>query len=124
MYATIEGMTAFLGADPDRIAEREDLAALLADCEIRLLAYIIPNSPSTVEQIAAFERAVYAQTVYEITNAQVADMPGGMTGFTVNGFSATFGGTLGDNASSVGICKRARAELMYAGLLYRGVSTC
>lgn len=126
MYATIDGIIEYLGTDPNKIGEREDLEELLADCEARIRAYIIPNTPRCDEQIEAFCAAVYAQVSYECSavNAQMADMPSGMTGFTVNGFSASFSDSAGDGLSSVGLCKRARAELLYAGLLYRGVCVC
>lgn len=129
-YVTAKGFEDSLGGKMgDWLnAHGQEEEALLAGCESRLLAYIIPNTPRCDEQKAAFARAVYAQLAYETSekNAQLDDMPDGMTGFTVNGFSATFGNTgLGDRASSVGLCREARSELLLAGLLFRGVQcTC
>lgn len=129
-YVTTDGFEEYLGDKVDDwlTSHEDEEENLLAGCESRLLAYIIPNTPRCDEQKAAFARAVYAQLAYETSekNAQLDDMPDGMTGFTVNGFSATFGNTgLGDRASSVGLCREARSELLLAGLLFRGVQcTC
>lgn len=103
-----------------------DADRALEDCETRLLAYIIPNEPKCEAQIAAFCRAVYAQLVYESGEAasELMNMPAGLTGFTVNGFSATLDASSGDAASRAGLCRSAFAELLYSGLLYRGVISC
>lgn len=127
MYATVNGFTEFMGAAAGEwFKTHMDADRLLSDCETRMAAYIVPNTPRCDDQIKAFETAVYAQLEHETNpaNAQIGDMPGGLSGFTVNGFSATFR----ENAQSAmfpsGIAKRAKSELMLAGLLYRGVRIC
>ncbi|MEG2623993.1 MAG: hypothetical protein RSC06_13950, partial [Clostridia bacterium] len=61
---------------------------------LRLKAYIAPRAPCTGEQEDALTAAATAQTDYEQTDAagQLAQMPSGLTAFSVNGFSATLGG--------------------------------
>lgn len=127
MYATTDGLMAFAeAADLSSLLERVDLDALVEDVEDRLLAYIIPNTPVRPDEIDAFCKAVYAQIAFETTdgNAQLGTMPSGVSAFQVNGFSATIDGASKDGVSTVGISKRARAILLRAGLLYRGVSVC
>lgn len=126
MYCTENDFIEYLGDDPNNLSDRDDLKSLLLDCETRLRAYIVPNSPRCDEQIEAFKTAVYEQLVFELAgaNAQLMGMPAGLTQFTVNGFSATIGNRTGSTLSNAGISARARAELLYAGLLSRGVCTC
>lgn len=127
MYATVNGFTEFMGAAAGEwFKTHMDADRLLSDCETRMAAYIVPNTPRCDDQIKAFETAVYAQLEHETNpaNAQIADMPGGLSGFTVNGFSATFRENGNGSIFPCGISKRARAELLLAGLLYRGVRIC
>lgn len=126
MYCTENDFIEYLGDDPNNLSDRDDLEFLIADCESRMRAYIVPNSPRCEEQITAFVTAVYEQLIHELSgpNAQLMGMPAGLTQFTVNGFSATIGNRTGSTLSNAGISARARAELLYAGLLSRGVCTC
>lgn len=127
MYATVNGFTEFMGAAAGEwFTTHLDADRLLSDCETRMAAYIVPNTPQRKDQIKAFETAVYAQLEHETSaaNAQIADMPGGLSGFTVNGFSATFRENGNGTVFHCGISKRAKAELLRAGLLYRGVCIC
>lgn len=126
MYCTDKEFVKYLGDDPNNLSDRDDLASLLLDCETRLRAYIVPNSPRCDEQIEAFKTAVYEQLIFELAgaNAQLMGMPAGIMQFTVNGFSATIGSRTGGTLSNAGLSPRARAELLYAGLLSRGVCVC
>lgn len=127
MYATLDGFLQYLDAGAAEFLMRyPDAERLLADCETRMLAYIIPRTPCREDEIAAFCTAVYAQLEHETsgTNAQLATMPEGLTGFTVNGFSAQLSGASGGNFGAAGLSRRARAELALAGLSYKGVITC
>jgi len=126
-YVSISGLREYMGGDayddweynhPD--AERE-----LERAEKRMLAYIIPNSPACSGQQEAFANAVYAQIAADSkAAASMGEIPEGVSSFTVNGFSATLKGNSGDVVSAGGICRDARAELLYAGLLYKGVRMC
>lgn len=84
-------------------------AELLERCEDELLALILPNVPVGDGQIAAFSRAVYAQA------EQDEPTPEGVTGFRMGSYSVTLDG------KRRAACPRARAILLDAGLLYRGV---
>lgn len=125
MYATVDGYCEFMtGSDSNGILNRNDVERRIVDVETRVRAYIIPNTPKCEDQVQAFCRAVYAQLEYECSdaNVQMEEMPNGMKSFTVNGFSASFGSNgSGDMVSNAGLCRRARAELLLSGLLYRGV---
>lgn len=97
--------------------------------ETRLMAYIAPRAPCCDGQREAFANAVLVQSNFEQTEAaqQAASMPRGISGFTVNGFSAQLGAGLAAREASLfpaGLCPDARAILLLAGLLYRGVSAC
>lgn len=99
------------------------------DVTARLRAYIAPATPSCDEQTAALEAAAQAQEAYEQTDAarQLAAMPRGVTSFSVNGFSAALQGAPDHRESQwfpAGLCPEARAHLLLAGLLYRGVAVC
>lgn len=126
-YASMDGLREYMGDEAFAAwhnartnAERE-----LERCEKRILAYIIPNFPECSGQVEAFTNAVYAQIAADYQAAtSMGELPEGVTSFTVNGFSATLKGNSGDVVSSGGICRDARAELLYAGLLYRGVRMC
>lgn len=126
-YASMDGLREYMGDEAFAAwqnahtnAERE-----LERCEKRILAYIIPNSPECSGQIEAFTNAVYAQIAADFQAvASMGELPEGVTSFTVNGFSATLKGSSGDVVSSGGICRDARAELLCAGLLCRGVRMC
>lgn len=126
MYTNLDELKAFLGADADGLMKREDIERRLADCEIRMLAYILPNSPAGEAQLSAFCQAVYDQLEHEMTGpgAQLFGMPEGVTSFTVNGFSATLTGAHAGGISPAGISPGARARLLRAGLMYRGVNLC
>lgn len=111
------------------ISTRDGIEELLHDCAARMMAYIMPNHPRNGEQKTAFKRAVFAQLLFELSpgNAQLNEMPTGVKSFSVNGFSATMqdGANTADNPfGTAGICAVARSELLYAGLLYRGVASC
>ena len=126
MLAGIEGFREYVaGSGSEQLAERGDAAMLLRSCETRLAAYIAPCEPRCAMQTEAFCRAVYAQAVYEEdgANAQLRGMPGGVRSFSVNGFSATLD-SVESAVGRAGIAPEARAGLMLAGLLYRGVGTC
>ena len=131
-YVTLDGLQDFMFEDAyDALSEKydyDDLNKMLDGAEARMLAYIIPNTPRCDDQIDAFCKAVYAQVQYENEqrNTELNDMPDGITSFSVNGFSASFGSgsSAGTMVSSVGLCKEAKARLLYAGLLYRGVMGC
>lgn len=126
-YASLDGLREYMGDEAfaewqkrHANAERE-----LERCEKRILAYIIPNSPVCSGQQEAFTNAVYAQIAADNkAAASMGDIPEGISSFTVNGFSATLKGSSGDAVSAGGICRDARAELLYAGLLYKGVHVC
>lgn len=127
MYATIEGLKGFLGGAADEwFNGHPDAERLISDAEARIAAYIVPNTPRCDEQAKAFETAVYAQLEFETNqaNAQISSMPGGLSGFTVNGFSATFRESASGTMFPCGVSSRAKSELLLAGLLYRGVSVC
>lgn len=127
MAVTMEDMRAFLGDGAEAwLAAHPGADFRLKDCEARLMAYILPNSPRCDAQRAAFARAACAQTVYELSdaNAQLDGMPVGLTAVTIDGFSARFERRAGDGASAAGLCRRAWAELMGSGLACRGVSAC
>ena len=126
-YVSKDGLMEYMGEDFARfISLHPNCETVLEDCETRMLAYIVPNSPVCEEQKRAVERAVYAQVAYENSdaNAQLMDVPSGLAGFTSNGFSATFAKQNGDAFFGLGLCKQARAELLLCGLLYRGVISC
>lgn len=129
-YVSLRGLEEFLGLEADEWFKehQKDAATLLRSCESRLLDYILPNIPRCPEQVSAFQRAVYTQFRHETCdkNKQLAEIPDGVKSFTVNGFSATFGDKgIGDSVSPSGLCREAKAELLMAGLLYRGVGcTC
>lgn len=127
MYANIDGFMSYMGARAvDWFNGHLDADRLLADCEVRVAAYIVPNTPRCDEQVKAFENAVYAQLDHETNpiNAQLADMPSEVSSFSVNGFSATLKENSGGTMFPLGISKRTKAELMLSGLLFRGVSIC
>ena len=90
-------------------ADGADNAELLEKCEDELLALILPNVPAGDEQIAAFSRAVHVQA------AQGESAPEGVTAFRMGSYSVTLDG------KHRAACPQARAILMNAGLLYRGV---
>ena len=95
----------------------------------RLSAYIAPMMPCCEAQEAALDAAAQAQHAYEQTDAarQLAAMPRGVTSFSVNGFSAALQAAPDHRESQwfpQGLCPEARAHLLLAGLLYRGVAVC
>lgn len=110
MYVSIAGLEAHMGGE--RFSSLPDPAGALESCEARLLALILPNVPVNDEQIAAFSRAVYAQVEHELAQEP---LPEGVKAFSLGSFSATLDG------KSRPACETARAILMNAGLLYRGV---
>lgn len=127
MYATVEGLREFLGAAAGGwFNDHPDAERLVSDAEARISAYIVPNTPRCSDQAKAFETAVYAQVEFETNqaNAQIGSMPGGLSSFSVNGFSATFRESGSGTMFPCGVSVRAKSELMLAGLLYRGVSVC
>ncbi len=90
----------------------------------QLLAYAYPNVPADEEQDAAMERAIlyqwqHEQTALEATGGQ--PLPEGIAGFTAASFSMTFRNGNGASRADQGICPSARAALLRAGLLYRGL---
>lgn len=118
----LEGIGSENKCDPEAEAWRD-----LTDCEMRMLAYITPNTPRCDEQIEAFCQAVYTQYRHEHSAAasQMAGVPEGLRSFTVNGFSATLDDMVtGSTLFRTGISRTAWAILLYAGLLYRGVPQC
>lgn len=128
-YVSLVRLEEYLeGIIPENQKDPEAEARLaLADCEVRLLAYITPNTPRCDEQIEAFCEAVYAQYRHEHSAAasQMDGVPEGLRSFTVNGFSATLDDTVnGSTLFRTGISRTAWAILLYAGLLYRGVPQC
>ena len=126
-YASMDGLREYMGDEAFAAWQNAHTNAEceLERCEKRILAYIIPNTPGCAVQVEAFTNAVYAQIAADSKTAvSMGDIPEGVTSFTVNGFSATLKGGSGDVVSSGGICRDARAELLYAGLLYKGVATC
>lgn len=127
MYATLEGLREFLGAAADGwFNGHPDADRLISNAEARIAAYIVPNTPRCSDQAQAFENAVYAQVEFETNpaNAQIASMPGGLSSFSVNGFSAAFRENGSGTMFPCGVSARAKSELLLAGLLYRGVSAC
>lgn len=126
-YASVEGFASYVGdLEFYRLSQKcecNNIEGHLEDCEVRMLAYIVPNTPRCDVQHEAFAKAVYAQFAFEQSeaNAQIQQMPNGMKSFTVNGFSATLGAADGMGVSNVGICRTAYAYLLEAGLLYKGV---
>lgn len=91
----------------------------------RMLAYIAPRAPCCDEQCAAFDRAVLAQYEFERAGAgQQSAIPQGVTQFSVNGFSAHVGHIPDRDLFPAGVCPEAKAHLLLAGLLYRGVRIC
>lgn len=128
-YATLSGFEEYDAAAYAEFAARngESAERVLGECEARMAAYVIPNSPQ--QDPDAFESAVYAQAIWENSpgNAQLAEMPGGLKSFSVNGFSAAFaGGGQGEISRlfPAGVARAAYAILLEAGLLYKGVSVC
>ena len=130
-YATLDGLMEYALAHEwqmllKTLEGEDEVRRALEEVETQLLAYIVPCSPVTDMQKKLFCRACYIQTIYEYStrNAQLADMPDGVTSFSVNGFSASFGSASKDSLFRYGIAKPARSALMLAGLLYKGVETC
>lgn len=128
MYVSVNGLMSYFGDIDDggydtRLEDSDYASRALEDCESRIAAYIIPNAPKGEEQIAAFCTAVYAQVAYEHNkaNQQLSDMPSGMKSFAVNGFTATLENDGANVVSALGISRTAKAVLLRAGLLYRGV---
>ncbi len=97
------------------------------DVAQRMTAYIAPRAPCTDAERAAFDSACAMQAEFEASPVagQLAQLPDGVSSFTVNGFSASFNGR-GRGASLFpgGLCPDARAVLFNAGLLYRGAGLC
>lgn len=96
----------------------------------RMLAFIFPNKPVTVEQVTAFEQAVMAQLVYEQNNAPEGEalavlksLPNGVESFTIGTFSMKFDGSYNKNEtlSKSTVCPQAYWLLLDSSLLYRGV---
>lgn len=120
VYVSLTGLESYMGAEACAAwrSETPNAQGELEHCETRLLAMILPARPAGAAQIEAFSRAVYAQIEHEARPAcrQMADMPEGVKSFSVNGFSAAL-----DGARPRALCENARAGLLGAGLLYRGV---
>lgn len=123
-YTSDTGFGEYVGLGASALTERygADLARQLANVERRMLAYIMPNEPIGEDETAAFTTAVFEQYLYEREGAgkQMADMPAGIRSFSVNGFSAKLGGATGAEFPS-GVSPDARAALLTAGLLFKGV---
>lgn len=115
MYADLNGLAAYMGegAYEAWLGAHTNAIGEVEDCEARILACIMPMQPRTEAQTAAFSRAVYAQ----MTQDWVRGVPPGLKKFSLGSFSAEL-----DGGSD--LCPTARALLLDAGLLYRGVAAC
>jgi len=78
---------------------------------VRLLTF--PNTPLGAEQEAAFERAVLLQAAF----LQQREIPPEVSEFRVGHFQVK----LREGTGGTGVSPAARAVLLRAGLLYRGV---
>lgn len=120
MYATLEGLTEYLGAAPVPMPAQR----ALDEIEARVLAYIAPRIPTTDTETAVIATAVYIQWAHE-SSANVSGVAtmatAGLSGFTIGKFTAQRGGSV--DASGLfpaGLAAAAKATLFNAGLLYRG----
>lgn len=106
----LEGLQAYLGEEAyalwlgERMYPKTEL-----QCQLnRILAAIIPRQPRTEADCAAISQAAYAQTRFDWEN------PEGLEKMRIGSFSV-------ERRPLPEICKEARAILLRAGLLYRGV---
>ena len=118
IFVFIEGLIAWFGSAVQ--ATERDLESV----ETRMLAFIATNYPEGEQQIKAFQKAVYAQFVYEQSDnsKEVLDLPTAVESFSTGSFSVKLKlGAKGQMLFPAGIVSEAMAHLQLAGLLYRGV---
>lgn len=124
-YATLKGFEAYAGAEADSLEERfeDSIATMLAECEERMVAYIVPNIPVNDAQKTAFCNAVFCQLVYENRggNSQSDDLPNGVKSFRIGNFQMSLDSLPKGTLTRLTIAPAAYAYLFNAGLLYRGV---
>lgn len=91
----------------------------------RMQAFIFPNTPTTAEEKAAFDKAVRFQINHEKSmneKLSAAEIPDGMKAFTIGNFRMEFGdGAFDSRLTRKTICPSAYGVLLTAGLLYRGI---
>ena len=129
-YVDADEFAAYAGSEYSAILDAygssDVVERKLHDCEGRMLAFILPNTPraDVPTQIDAFCRAVYSQMLFECTAYKsIAAAPPGTKEFKIGNFSMKF-----DDASSAftvlkkgNIDPAAYSHLLREGLLYRGV---
>ena len=129
MYATVEGLAERYKEEADALLERDpDVEVKLHDVEARIVAYM-PQIPKFEHQYEAATNATYAQYEYEQSDAakQMMGLPNVVEGFSIGKFSVNRnrgagGATQKDALFPAGISSTARAYLLEAGLLFRGVN--
>ena len=93
--------------------QREEMRA-------RMLGAIFPNTPRTLAEQAAFDKAVDFQILHEMD--QATDVPKGAKSVRIGHYSVEMANNgAGDVLTSRQLCGAAYGVLLYAGLLYKGV---
>lgn len=98
----------------------EEETAMMVD---RMKRFIFPNEANTVEEIAAFNKAVAYQIAHEHSlYEKYGEIPSGVESFRIGDFSMDFEkGVNGTGLTRKTICEAAYSVLLLAGLLYRGL---
>lgn len=122
LYATLKGFERYAPAQAEALEEQyeDSIERMLSECEDRMLAYIVPNSPVTDAQKTAFANAVFAQLIYENSGSQ-SSIPPSATQFKIGDFSMKLDGTYSGTLSRRTISPAAYSYLLNTGLLYRGL---
>ena len=127
IYASVTGLEMYAGELADEVIEQygDAIEYRLNECEKRLLAYIIPNTPASAGDAEAFEQAVYSQFIFENESRykDVRELPQGVTRFKLGEFEMEFNGkrTVSAVLTKSTISPAAYGILLRQGLLYRGV---
>ncbi len=126
MRATVEGLAAWYGITVDELTQRDpDVERHLQSVEARLLAHIVPRTPCGEAQEEAMATASYWQYDREQTEEAKAVMqaPGAISSFQIGNWQMALREAKGNAAAlfPAGLDPTARAFLLEAGLLYRGV---
>lgn len=111
MQVNLDGLKAFLGeAAFQRWLDARDYPKTELQCQHNRIRYaIIPRHPQDAIQEEAFAQAVYTQVLFDWQN------PRGIERMSIGSVSVQF-------KDQPDLCPEAKAILMNAGLLYRGVA--
>ena len=99
-------------------------AGELISMRTRMRGFIFPNLPVSPREQLAFDNAVHFQIEHEREQKRALgmDLPDGLTEVTIGHFTAAFSeSALSGKLTRRTICDAAYAELLTAGLLYRGL---